>query len=201
MNALLILGDNWHAAAPYEHALREAWNGLELSSETVKYPVVFEPRQLEGRDLLLLCSEGLLPNDRDRRWIDLPGEEAIDRFVRTGGILIGLHSGLVSFEPGGPLHRLFGGSFHGHPPECPFTVVDADGNEVATMEDEFYRYDVPPEDAAVSHWIVSPEHGREPAAWTRRIGEGRVVCLTLAHNRPNLRLPVVQSLLRGAVTD
>ncbi|TVR48153.1 MAG: hypothetical protein EA425_14840 [Puniceicoccaceae bacterium] len=198
MKALLILGDYWHAPGAYENALGEAWQGLDIETETICFPTRFDPARLKDIDLLVLCAEGTLPKQRDRRWIDPAGETAIQAFVEAGGRLLGWHSGLVAFHPEGPLHSLYGGYFRGHPPEHLFRILDGDGREVASIDDELYRYTVPPDDAIITHWIESDEHPREPAAWTRRIGGGRVACVTLAHNRPHLRMPVVQSLLRAA---
>jgi type 1 glutamine amidotransferase len=208
MNVRAIYGDFYHAAAPYAQSLKQALEGTDAQLEGFSYPPVFDPAVLQGCDVFVLCKEGVVPGspDIDNRWMDRAGEEAVERFVAGGGKLFGWHSGLASYDPEGPIHAMYGGRFHGHPPQHAFELratgvqspLVPDGLPV-TMTDELYRMSVTPETASI--WLEghSEEGGTQPVGWSNPHGKGSVVCLSIAHERSNLTHPGTQAMLRDIV--
>jgi type 1 glutamine amidotransferase len=204
-----VYGDYYHAAALYVHALKKAAEGMDAKLEGWYYPTTFDPGMLQHCDLLVLCKEGVLPGaEINTRWMDREGEDAVERFVASGGTLFAWHSGLASYDPEGPLHAMFGGRFRGHPPQHEFGLRPTDvsspfypSGEPFSISDELYRYTVEPSNAAI--WLQghSPEHGVHPVGWTRKHGEGTVVALTIAHNRSVLLDPRVQEMLKNIIAS
>ncbi|NLF39032.1 ThuA domain-containing protein [bacterium] len=208
MNVTAICGDFYHAAAPYAHALKKAAEGGDVRLRTICYPTAFAHEMLADCDVLVLCKEGVIPGAAiSERWIDRKGEEVIGRFVADGGTLFGWHSGLASYDPEGPIHAMYGGRFHGHPPEHEFELRGTaqksplwPGDEGFGMSDELYRFSL--DEAGTILWLEghSKEHGVHPVGWTRRHGKGIVHALTVAHNGRYLRDERMQRLLRHIMT-
>jgi len=203
-----IYGDYYHAAAPYAGALKKALQGEDVRIEGVYYPSAFDPSWLDGASVFVLCKEGVVPGSQDYnvRWMDRAGEDAIERFVSAGGLLFGWHSGLASYDPEGPIHAMYGGRFHGHPPQHEFELKVTGTPDPAAptsgpcrMREELYRFSVTADKAAI--WLEghSPEHGVHPVGWTRRHGKGTVVGLSIAHENANLTHPVTQAMLKAIV--
>jgi type 1 glutamine amidotransferase len=201
-----VFGDYYHAAAPYVNALRKALASDAAALDAVCYPSAFDPAILGTCDVFVLCKEGVVPGATDYsvRWMDRAGEDAIERFVAGGGLLFGWHSGLASYDPEGPVHALYGGHFHGHPPQHRFELCPSGAvrppyapRDVLPMSDELYRFSVTSDKADI--WLEghSPDHGVHPVGWSRAHGKGKVVCLSIAHENANLTHPVVQTMLRG----
>ncbi len=210
MRVSAVYGDFYHAAAPYAGALHKALEGSGAEIRAVCYPGEFDASLLDSCDVFVLCKEGVVPGSKDigNRWMSREGENAIERFVSAGGVLFGWHSGLASYDPEGPIHAMYGGHFHGHPPQHEFElrptgVADAalpPAVEPCRMSDELYRMTVTPDTASV--WLegVSEQGGTQPVGWTRPHGKGKTVGFSLAHEGKNLANPLTQGILRRVLT-
>jgi len=205
-----IYGDFHHAAAPYAQALKKAVKGESVKLTEEFYPSEFNSAMLEACDLFVLCKEGVVPGSSDLsvRWMDSEDELAIEHFVQEGGTLFLWHSGLASYDAEGPIHTMYGGHFHGHPPQHAFELVsegvkDSPCPEAVslTMTDELYTMAVELDDSEI--WLKghSPKNGIQPVGWTKRYGKGKVICYTLAHERPNLTGNLTQSILKNIVAS
>jgi len=205
-----IYGDFYHAAAPYSQALKKAVQGKSVMLTEEFYPSEFNSAMLEACDLFILCKEGVVPGSSELsvRWMDSEGELAIENFVQEGGTLFLWHSGLASYDAEGPIHAMYGGHFHGHPAQHAFELV-SEGVEDSpcpeavslTMTDELYTMAVELDDSEI--WLKghSPKNGIQPVGWTKRHGKGKVICYTLAHERPNLMCNLTQSILKNIVAS
>jgi len=209
MRVTAVCGDFYHAAAPYAGALSTALEGSGTAVRIVCYPSAFDVLWLDKCDVFVLCKEGVVPGSKDigNRWISREDEEAIERFVWAGGMLVGWHSGLASYDPEGPIHAMYGGHFHGHPPQHEFELRPTGVEDPALppdaapcrMTDELYRMTVTADKAAI--WLegVSEIGGAQPVGWTRPHGKGKAVGFSLAHEGMNLTHPLTQGILRSAV--
>ena len=199
-----LFGDYHHACSVYERPLKKALEADEVDLHFESYPTSFDPHALADLDVLVLCKEAAVPgSDPFERWMSPQGEEAIGDWVQKGGRLFGWHSGLASYDPEGPIHKMYRGHFRGHPPEHTFEVkvTNHEHPYAAGIEDftlhseELYNF---PMNQDSNVWLtgVSPENGEQPVAWEHAEGEGHVACFTLAHYRANNLLPVIQTILR-----
>ncbi len=202
MRILAIYGDFYHAAAPYDRALKKVLDNAPFGKDTIVqslyYPTVFPIDVLADLDLLILCKEGVIPGrggPYTDRWVSPDTENAIATWVERGGTLFGWHSGLASYDPNGPIHAIYKGRFNGHPPVHEFTIEKSDKSESLKISDELYTMTTDPDSTHVTWFGHSPENGTQPVSWEHDHGKGRVYCFTLSHFMPVLALDPIQTEL------
>ncbi|HEY3267928.1 MAG TPA: ThuA domain-containing protein [Armatimonadota bacterium] len=139
--------------------------------------------------------------DRD---ITEPQWQALLAFVRGGGAYIGIHNATDTFENKEEALRLIGGHFITHPAmlDVDVEIVGTEheitrGVEPFTIFEELYIMEHWPEDY---HLLAETHsHDRQPLAWIREEGEGRVFYFSLGHNLHCFDHPQYVKLLgRGA---
>lgn len=143
---------------------------------------------LEGVDLLLLQTTG-----NERHGAD---EAAMQRFVESGGALVGVHNAADSFTDNPEFVGLIGARFRTHPAQLDITteIIDpahpiTQGLESPfTVHDELYLFaDYAP---TTLHLLAQThsfdDNGPVPIAWTREPGAGRLFYLSLGHNPATL---------------
>lgn len=126
---------------------------------------------------------------------------AFDRFVRSGGGLLGIHSATASFKEDRPFFEILGGRFTGHGPVQSFELrpVEGDDNPFAglpafTLTDELYLHELQP---GIQPRFVSEHAGQiVPVVWTYRYGAGRVCYAGPGHRAASFAHPVFQEILR-----
>lgn len=164
------IGAPYHPLGPLEPALTSLWH----PSHDVR--VSDDPLDL------LALSETSLVVGLDDRFDDPQAPEVLDAleaWVRTGGHLLVVHNGIC--WAGRPhWRRLIGGRFTHHGPAKLLTFVRRDGARLQVF-DEPYRFSIPW--FSRNHLLaVYEDEGRFwPAAWTRRVGRGRVTYSTPGH--------------------
>lgn len=153
---------------------------------------------------------------------------ALEAFVRGGGGLIAIHSAAASFEDTPAYSAILGGRFLdsgevasytvravGRATEAPFDISgEAQGAPAGTprrpellplfpeirpfpLHDELAIHEYDPDNAL--HFVTDTEHGREPVAWSRVHGKGRVFYLAPGHRVQTLRHPSVRNILRHGI--
>jgi len=147
--------------------------------------------------------------------------EALLSFVRGGGGLLSLHSG-VSLANHPKLLPLFGGRFVSHPPYQPLAFSPAGPSAAELAEGEAadsrtlsaLRASLQPfvldEEPYLYELAEAPEGGREvllyyafegqlyPALWTQTYGQGRIVNVMPGHTVQSLQHPAVRRMLAAA---
>lgn len=125
------------------------------------------------------------------------------RYVAGGGGLLILHNG-ISLQARSELAQLAGARFTGHPEytELPFRpsakehpVLSGIGPFV--MDEEPYRFE---QDGLSDHEVLltySHDGQDWPAAWTKRVGLGRMVYLMPGHHRPSFEHAEYAKLVRN----
>lgn len=169
---------------------------------------MLDARRLAGYDLVISNSLFLTP--------DAAQLEALRDFVTGGGALMTLHCGLLSFLNAPFYEQMMGGLFIGGPATVPETFEVVPGNRefwyygyafrpdaphpvarvVApfTTTDELYHFQ--PSDPAIQVIARAENH---PVMWERPWGAGRVMSLTLGHDRRAKASPGYRALLRAGV--
>lgn len=185
MRVLALVGDTWHPPA----VVRDGLNGLSDAGLEFDFRSTIGsdcPQPFADYDAAILAKS----NHRSERdaspWLAAATAEAFAAYVRHGGGLLVLHSGLVGYERRPALAALFGGRFVSHPEPCPVTVRPAGGSELAagfeafTAVDEHYRVELDDRHADV---LLDTEsrHGAQPGGWCSTRDAGRVCVLTPGH--------------------
>lgn len=169
---------------------------------------MLDARRLAAYDLVISNSLFLTP--------DAAQLEALRGFVTGGGALMTLHCGLLSFLNAPFYERMMGGLFIGGPATVPETFEVVPGNrefwyygyafrpdaphpvsrvvEPFTTTDELYHFQ--PGDPDIQVIARAENH---PVMWERRWGGGRVMSLTLGHDRRAKDNPGYRALLRAGV--
>lgn len=130
----------------------------------------------------------------------------LDGFLARGGGFLGIHGATASFKENTPYHELVGGRFTGHGLPCKITatIVDPDhpitrGLAAFTVKDEPYEHELLGDPVHVLVDRPGKSAKREPVAWIKQHGQGRVAYLALGHHRKSLEAPPVDELLRRAI--
>lgn len=169
---------------------------------------MIDAQRLAAYDLVVSNSLFLTP--------DAAQLEALRGFVTGGGALMTLHCGLLSFLNAPFYEDMMGGLFIGGPATVPETFEVVPGNrefwyygyafrpdvphpvarvvEPFTTTDELYHFQ--PNDRTIEVIARAENH---PVMWERAWGEGRVMSLTLGHDRRAKDNPGYRALLRAGV--
>lgn len=137
--------------------------------------VTDDPQDLLTLDAALVV--GL--DDRFDDPVDPTTLAAVESWVRAGGHLLVVHNGICwARDP--HWRRLIGGRFTHHGPAKTLAFVRRDGARFEVF-DEPYRFSIPW--FSGNHLLaVYEDEGRFwPAAWTRRVGAGRITYSTPGH--------------------
>jgi type 1 glutamine amidotransferase len=157
--------------------------------ETSEDPAWFTPARLQPlAAIILLSTTGHALGD--------PGTEglaALDGYVKSGGVLIGLHAASSTFyDPSQPLTRLIGGKFVDHPGGVRRGTCHAEGSHPAvarlpepfvTTDEIYVMSNLRPDNQVILTCDAFGENRRLPIAWYRQgvDGPGRIFYTSLGH--------------------
>jgi len=132
-------------------------------------------------------------------------------FVERGGGLLLLHPAIWFNWADWPEYnaRLVGGGARGHEEYRPFAVTLANAKHPLLegmpqsfgITAELYQtvLDQPAQNEVLATGRSNVTHKEYPALWTRTLGKGRIVCLTLGHDGAAHELAAYQKLLTNSV--
>lgn len=128
----------------------------------------------------------------------------LGRYVADGGSLLAIHSAAASFKTSGTYHELLGGRFVSHRSVGEILVRPA-GNtgtpfshrNAFRIVDELYHHEI--HGGCTVHYTADTPDGKEPVAWTRRHGRGRVCYCSLGHRASAFGHPVVRAMIVDAL--
>lgn len=204
-----IVGDYYHDEIPIQTALNLA---LESLIEGGQYQLAY----ISAKDLIgsldnkpsaviLFKEDRINPNDADiQHWLTDEESIAISRYVEGGGGLLAWHSGLASYPPDSALIQMLRGYFEFHPSKHQLVsykgTFPSDNSQEISFEivDEHYFVRCDEENTSIFLKSYSVD-GNSIGGWTHAFGQGRVVCLTPAHNKEGLLHEGMIELLRNSV--
>jgi type 1 glutamine amidotransferase len=202
MRILVLSDDRWHPAKTPRAGLQPLESEFEL--EWVENTAGFDSSRLVSYPLVILTKSNNISQQDETPWMTPAMEEAFDSYVRGGGGLLVIHSGLAGYDQSPVLRALMGGIFDHHPEQCLVEVAPVPGETLAsglksfTVRDEHYFMTI--DDPNLSVFLTSAsEHGAQSAGWTRKIGKGRVCILTPGHNPEVWLHPVYQTAIRQSI--
>jgi uncharacterized protein len=186
MRALVFCDDLYHPAATARTGLAPLTaEGFEF--DWVENAAGWSPSCLDNYPVVLLAKSNVCSVTDRTPWLAGPTENALGDYVRAGGGLVAVHSGTASYKEVPGVRTVLGGVFDQHPLPCTVTAEPSCGHPLCAgvdaafaIHDEHYHMilDDPTADVFLHTRSV---HGVQPAGWTRREGDGRVVILTPGH--------------------
>ena len=192
---VLIIGGVWHPFERCGEILKERLEATgRYSLEVTHDRGVLKRASIRKFDAVLAyTSSGTLTRDQ---------EKGLVGFVRSGGAFVGLHCTTTVGKANAAFVDLIGGTFASHGPcaEFPVTITDAEHMITARMPDfritdELYvleKFD--PREVellATAMW----KGKRQPIAYTKGCGDGKVFYLALGHDERALTHPEFQKLV------
>ena len=193
-----LVGDFYHSPDSMRDTLQGAAARAGFGLAVYADPGQLPWDSLADFDGLVMAKENRIePVKSNAVWATPKHESAIAAFVTGGGALIGLHSGLASFDEQGPYVRTLCGGFGYHPKEHPRFQVRAlpvdhpilTGFRAFELEDEMYFVHVLSSRTTRLLEVVHPDYGTSCAAWAHEAGRGRVFCFTPGHTTGVLKDP------------
>jgi type 1 glutamine amidotransferase len=199
---IALVGDYYHNADVSSKALNAALqpmidnNEVELSYTTVND---FVDELTKQPDLVVLFKEDRL-NPQDEivnSWMTPAIGEAITQYVDGGGSWFAWHSGMASYDKDTAYINMLRGYFKYHP-KLHQRVTYTEFNESFEILDEHYFVFC---DESHTEVFLRSESidGNSIAGWRHEYGEGKVYCLTPAHNEEALLHLKMQEQLVQAV--
>lgn len=144
------------------------------------------------------------------RWafeISAAGASAVERFVREGGALLGLHTACICFDTWPAWRQLLGGRWEWgrsyHPPLGPLVIEPGEhplvqGLGTLCLEDEIYHHlAVEPETETILR--AEGEDGPQPIVWRTRPNAGRSAFDALGHDAASILHPAHRRLIQRLV--
>lgn len=199
-----LVGDFYHDPAPTAEALRCVCAELGIGLICEERPERLPWGRLGDLSALVIAREArVAPAESSESWMSAAHEEAIEDWVRGGGALVALHSGLASYDRRGGYVALLRGYFLMHPEEHPrFTLFPlqpghriSEGLGPFSIEDEMYFVRVEASRTDRLFESRSEDYGSSCASWAHLHGKGRVFCLTPGHRPAVLADPAYRTLL------
>lgn len=186
MRALVFCDDRWHPGRVPRQGLEPlASSGFEF--DWVENTALWSAGRMAGYSLVVLAKSNNVSATDESEWMTPEVEQAFLDYVRQGGGLLAVHSGIAGYEKTPVLRGLLGGVFIHHPKQCPVTAEPREGHPLAegsapfTLTDEHYFVEL--DDAQADVFLTTAsEHGVQPGGWARTEGQGRVCVLTPGHN-------------------
>ena len=208
---LIITGDDvpahdWRKTTPHLRALLSGKDGPEVI--VCEDPSILAGGGLSKYDAIVLNFRNPPPRDPG-----LAARKALAEYVKSGGGLVVVHFAIFAF-PGWEEYRriigrvwvgrVSGKKISGHSPRGTFDVKVLDrehpavaGLEDFTADDELYSK-LQGEDRIRVLLDAHSEYSgkREPVAWARSYGKGRVLVTVLGHDLKSREVPAFKALLR-----
>ena len=207
MRVLLICDDLWHPADVIERGL------ASMPPEEMEFDLVKTAKDIlseafvQRYDVIVVCSGNAINASNSAPWFEPGvtefGPEEFAEYVRAGGGLVIVHSGLTVHEP--VYVDLVGSEFISHPPRCMTHVHITADNEVTygvqdfSERDEHYELDVTCPDIEPFMETCSETGGTTVSGYIRRFGKGKVVVLAPGHTLAVWENPNYQKLFKNAI--
>lgn len=127
----------------------------------------------------------------------------MNQFVSEGGGVLAIHSAAASFKNSAAYQNFLGGKFLRHgkittfriQQELPSYIFSPTGD--FCLRDELYIHEY--DEKNEIHFVTETEGRKEPVVWTRTIGKGRLVYLSLGHVAGIFDNPAVISILKDGL--
>ena len=203
-----VFGDYYHPSVLAKQSLEAA---LNLGKEEVQIDYCY-PEQLTNvlrrqPDAVILFKENRVNplEENGETWMTVELSLEITKYVENGGSLLAWHSGLASYPVDDAYVKMLRGHFLYHPEQ--HQQVHYKGSEENVIVpsstsfeivDEHYFVQCDKDNTNVFLFSESMD-GKAEAGWFHTYGEGKVCCLTPAHNKEGLLNQEFLKVLRNCI--
>lgn len=202
MRVLVLCGDIFHAVETTRSGLQPLeQHGFEF--EYQENVAEINPSHLKNFPLVILAKSNVVSRNDQRPWLTSDSEMLFQEHARNGNGLLVVHSGVVGYKLLPAVHRIIGGAFVRHPPECEIAIEPradhpiTNGVMLFPIHDEHYFVQLE-EDGPDVFLHSRSEHGVQPAGWTQERKSGRICVLTPGHKIEVWLHPSFQKILLNA---
>ncbi|WP_028552087.1 ThuA domain-containing protein [Paenibacillus sp. UNC451MF] len=202
----VVCDDRWHPA----ETVRQGLKALELSGMTFNYmteDTAWSADRMNEYPVTILTKSNCRSASDPSPWLTEDVQQSFVNYVEWGGGLFVIHSGTVGYANDPLFRQLVGGVFTHHPPSGEVTLqlepsssfhLNAESRTM-TLIDEHYFIELDDKQAEV--FMTSESiHGRQPAGWTRRQGNGRICVATPGHYVDVWQSPFYRSILQQGIS-
>ncbi|TVY05484.1 ThuA domain-containing protein [Paenibacillus cremeus] len=204
-----IVGDYYHVSENVRESLNQALkpmvDGGQYQLEYISEENLTQRLQSKPAAVVLFKEDRLNPKDEKiRHWLTEEISEAICRFVEEGGGFLTWHSGLASYPPDSAFIKMLRGYFEYHPTKHQMVsysgVLPTDPSREVAFEILDEHYFVFCDEANTNIFLKSDSvDGHSIGGWYHSYGQGKICCLTPAHNKEGLLHEGTLELLRSSV--
>ena len=113
-------------------------------------------------------------------------------FIMDGGGLFCIHGALASFKGNTEYEKITGARFTGHDAIMDMHIK---GDAEFTLRDELYKFELQ-EDCD-----IRLSCNKTPVFWTRKVGKGKVACLSPGHKAATFRNPGIIKIITQTLDD
>jgi type 1 glutamine amidotransferase len=209
-HALVLYADLPHEPGYITECLPRVFEAAGVTAHFTVDVRALSAENLAKVDLLVMLRDGVqrpqTGPDSQYAWMTQAQQDAIVRFVETGGAFLNLHNAMGLYPPSGGYLELVGGRYIGHGPLERFRVEVVDKDHPVTrgvsgfsVADEQHT---PPYDKDKVHLLLqnrSDDGTVAAAGWVYEPGKGRLCHLANGHTREALSHPMYRRLLENAV--
>lgn len=203
--ALFLVGDYWHHADTLQPL-------AELLFDASQWEVCFteDPAQLFAfQPDLVISFKDPVENDQIPTpvWCGDAWTQRLFRLVEQGCGLMLMHAALTDMPAKHAIvTQMIQSIFVTHPPQCPVTVRPVKAHPVMAgvaaftfpEPDEHYVMEMLADAHVEMLAYTESRHGQQPGVWVKRLGAGRVCCITPGHTTKNLTCDAYVQLLKNA---
>jgi type 1 glutamine amidotransferase len=176
-------------------ALRKLAAARNIAVQASENPDMFRPDALARFDAIIFLSNTTDPKKPESEWLTGSRREALQRFVRRGGGVVGIHAATDSHY-GWPWYgRLMGGRFASHPSGTPVGALKVTDSTHPTTKglpstvrraDEWYYFDdynpeakllISLDPQSIGQADVNPN----PVSWAHKFDNARVFYTAMGH--------------------
>ncbi|HBT39285.1 MAG: Uncharacterized protein XD58_1050 [Thermotoga sp. 50_1627] len=168
-------------------ALKERFDSFHIEEEPS-----MEKALKDNPDAIVIAKWGL--GESGTFWLDEELVQLLTRWLEDGGKLFVWHSGLARYSQSHT--ELVGGRFIFHPERTMVRYFSKDGFSFEIL-DEHYFVELR-KNVEVFLWSESG-FGRSTAGWRKRVGGGKILALTPAHDEEGLKNEGFKRLLKESL--
>lgn len=205
---LILTGDYWHPTNTITPIIGHMLPEDKWDVQMTENPAEF--LELQKSPDLLVTFKDPIENDQIPTpiWCDEEWSSILRRRISDDGMgFLAVHCGLTDLPKEHIITReILRAQFITHPPQCEVKFVSEKTHPITENVTEFtfpafdehYIIEMIPEFSTEILGYTISQHGRQPALWVHKLGNGRICGITPGHSTENLLFSEYLKLLKNA---
>lgn len=205
--ALALIGDFYHRAGYIQAGFKSIAGEINAGIEFITDPGSIKWDSLNDYSVFILVKTANVDPEDPGIWMNKDYERTITEYVKTGGSIFVLHSGLPGYQKAKDYRYMVKGHFLHHPEEHQRIIVKpvseyyglTNGINAFEIVDEQYFVDCDEKDTHAFLEAESEQFGKCIAGWAHEYGKGKVCCVTPGHTLEVLSQPMMKKVMINAL--